>query len=63
MRLIEDGPGLAQAQVRLRALEQGAPLEITLVSAQIGWVKSHVALAEGKVYCAFESPTLSKDPR
>jgi hypothetical protein len=21
-----------------------------------GWVKSHITLAEGKVYCAFESP-------
>jgi hypothetical protein len=21
-----------------------------------GWVRSHVALAEGKVYCEFESP-------
>jgi len=56
LNLTEDKPGLAQAQTRLRALEQGTFVETTLFSAQGGWVKSHVALAEGKVYCTFESP-------
>jgi len=56
LNLTEDKPGRAQAQARLRALEQGTFVETTLFSAQMGWVKGHVALAEGKVYCTFESP-------
>jgi len=55
LRLIEDQAGLAQAQARLRALERGSPQAMD-PSATKGWVKSHVALAEGKVYCEFESP-------
>jgi tetratricopeptide (TPR) repeat protein len=55
LRLIEDEAGLSQAQARRRALERGT-LEETDLSTTIGWVKSHVALTEGKVYCEFESP-------
>jgi hypothetical protein len=55
LQLMEDQTGLTQAQARLRALEQGAP-EAMDPSTTRGWVKSHVALAEGKVYCEFESP-------
>jgi hypothetical protein len=54
--LTEDKLGLASAQARLRALEQGTFVETPLFSAPTGWVKGHVALAEGKVYCTFESP-------
>jgi tetratricopeptide (TPR) repeat protein len=32
-----------------RALQADLPI-------QVGWIKSHVTLPEGKVYCAFESP-------
>jgi hypothetical protein len=56
LNLTEDKHGLAQAQARLHALEQGTPVKTTLFSAQTGWVKDHIALAEGKVYCVFESP-------
>jgi tetratricopeptide (TPR) repeat protein len=56
LHLTEDKAGLAQAQDRLHALEQGTFVETTLFAAPIGWVKGHVALAEGKVYCTFESP-------
>ncbi len=55
LRLIEDQAGLAQAQTRLRALERGSPEAVDSPMVK-GWVKSHVALAEGKVYCEFESP-------
>ncbi len=55
LRLIEDQAGLAQAQTRLRALERGSP-KVMEPSTAKGWVRSHVALAEGKVYCEFESP-------
>jgi hypothetical protein len=55
LRLIEDQAGLAQAQTRLRALERGSPEAMDSSTAK-GWVRSHVALAEGKVYCEFESP-------
>jgi hypothetical protein len=55
LRLVEDQAGLAQAQTRLRALERGSPKAMDSPPAK-GWVRSHVALAEGKVYCEFESP-------
>jgi tetratricopeptide (TPR) repeat protein len=55
LRLTEDQAGLTQVQVRLSALEKGAPQELD-VSTMQGWVKTHVTLTEGKVYCEFESP-------
>jgi DNA-binding SARP family transcriptional activator/tetratricopeptide (TPR) repeat protein len=55
LRLTEDQAGLAQAQARLGVLEKGTPEELA-ASTTKGWVKSHVALTEGKVYCEFESP-------
>jgi tetratricopeptide (TPR) repeat protein len=56
LRLTEDQAGLTQAQTRLDALEKGAPEELDLSTTK-GWVKSHVTLTEGKIYCEFESPT------
>ena len=53
--LIEDQAGLSEAQARLQALKEGT-LEALDPPAEMGWVKDHVALAEGKVYCEFESP-------
>lgn len=55
LRLIEDQAGLFEAQTRLQALKKGA-LEALNPPLKMGWVKNHVALAEGKVYCEFESP-------
>ena len=54
--MTEDAPGLSQAKAQLRALELGTHAETPPFSGQAGWVKGHVALAEGKVYCTFESP-------
>jgi hypothetical protein len=54
--LTEDAAGLTRAKAQLRALEQGTYAETPPFSEQAGWVKGHVALAEGKVYCTFESP-------
>jgi tetratricopeptide (TPR) repeat protein len=59
LRLTEDQAGLDQAQVRLRAIEQGMPVKGML---QFAWIRTHVALAEGKVYCAFESPVARCSP-
>jgi DNA-binding SARP family transcriptional activator len=55
LHLTEDQAGLIQAQTRLHALERGSPEAMDSPMAK-GWVRSHVALAEGKVYCEFESP-------
>jgi predicted ATPase len=55
LQLTEDQIGLTDIQARLDALEKGTLADIDR-STTIGWVKSHVALAEGKVYCEFESP-------
>ncbi|MFQ5856410.1 MAG: tetratricopeptide repeat protein [Anaerolineae bacterium] len=61
LRLMEDEVGLAEAQGWLHALEKGA-LEAVGLPTATGWVKSHVALAEGKVYCEFESPMVRRRP-
>ena len=55
LRLIEDQAGLDEAQARLQALKKGT-LEALDPPAEMGWVKDHVTLTEGKVYCEFESP-------
>jgi DNA-binding SARP family transcriptional activator/tetratricopeptide (TPR) repeat protein len=55
LQLTEDQVGLAETQARLDALEQDTLAGIDRPTT-VGWVKSHVALAEGKVYCEFESP-------
>jgi tetratricopeptide (TPR) repeat protein len=62
LRLTEDESGLAEIQALLGALEQGTPMQVSLLPAEISWVKGHVALAEGKVYCAFESPVAQCAP-
>jgi hypothetical protein len=61
LRLTEDDLGLAEAEARLQQFEQGTPPPVSLLP-ETGWVKSHVVLAEGKVYCAFESPLASCAP-
>ena len=55
MQLTEDEVGLTETRARLDALEQGTQAGIDH-PATMRWIKSHVALAEGKVYCEFESP-------
>lgn len=55
LQQIEDQVGLTQAQAQLQALEQGIAPRMGPATTQ-GWVKAHIALAEGKVYCEFESP-------
>jgi DNA-binding SARP family transcriptional activator/tetratricopeptide (TPR) repeat protein len=55
LQLTEDQSGLTQAQTRLGALEKGVAQELDASTAK-SWVKSHVTLTEGKVYCEFESP-------
>ena len=61
LRLTEDQLGLAETQARLEALEQGILAGMDRPTAA-GWVKSHVVLAEGKVYCEFESPMARHQP-
>jgi DNA-binding SARP family transcriptional activator/predicted ATPase len=62
LRQIEDQVSLTQAQAQLKALERGTTTAMDLSAIQ-GWVKAHVALAEGKVYCEFESPTAQSELR
>jgi tetratricopeptide (TPR) repeat protein len=59
LRLTEDSHGQEVAQVRLDELEHRQLDASKLFSSPSGWVKGHVVLAEGKVYCAFESPLAS----
>jgi DNA-binding SARP family transcriptional activator len=56
LQLIEDVPGLEDARTRLQALERDEVPKVKNLKLPGGWVKSHITLAEGKVYCAFESP-------
>jgi hypothetical protein len=62
LRLMEDQARLAQAERMLRGLEEQGTLPDGELPAALGWVKTHVALAEGKVYCEFESP-MALSPR
>lgn len=52
---VGDRDALAAAGARLDDLAAGRPLEVPHAGGR-GWVKSHLPLAEGKVYCEFESP-------
>jgi len=51
---VGDGDASAAAGARLDDLAAGRPLDVP--HGGRGWVKSHLPLAEGKVYCEFESP-------
>jgi hypothetical protein len=59
LRLTEDQEGLIEIQTRLEALEH-PPLPQSPQPPAMGWVRSHLALSEGKVYCEFESPLARK---
>jgi tetratricopeptide (TPR) repeat protein len=61
LQLTEDRVGLTETQAMLDALEQGTLADIDHPTT-MGWVKSHVTLAEGKVYCEFESPMAQHKP-
>ena len=50
----ENREAQASARARLRELDSGATPTTAVRSRQ--WVKSHLPLGEGKVYCEFESP-------
>jgi DNA-binding SARP family transcriptional activator/Tfp pilus assembly protein PilF len=52
---VEDPAALEGASRRLKDLASGRGLDDGAGSGR-GWVKSHLSLAEGKVYCEFESP-------
>jgi tetratricopeptide (TPR) repeat protein len=55
LRLTEDQDGLIEVESRLQALTH-EPILSSAEAPAMGWVKSHLAPAEGKVYCEFESP-------
>ena len=61
LQLTEDQVGLSETQAGLEALEQGTLAGFDRPTT-MEWVKSHVALAEGKVYCKFESPMARHKP-
>ena len=50
----EDREAQASARAQLRELDSGVTPSTAVTSRQ--WVKSHLPLGEGKVYCEFESP-------
>jgi DNA-binding SARP family transcriptional activator len=51
----EDHHALDTVRDRLTGLEAGRTSAL-MAATRPGWVKSHLSLAEGKVYCEFESP-------
>lgn len=55
-QLMEDQAGIEVVSTRLKQLEDD-PDSIIEPPSQMGWVKTHVTLSEGKVYCEFESPS------
>lgn len=56
-RYTDDTEGLTTARAQLSRLEAGESL---LLPHRGEWVKSHLPLGEGKVYCEFESPLAGK---
>jgi predicted ATPase/DNA-binding SARP family transcriptional activator len=58
LQLIEDHQSMANNQSQLKALENGDLSKISIPETTY-WFKSHISLAEGKVYCEFESPMSS----
>ena len=58
-RYTEDGEALDTARAQLQRMDHGDAMAL---SPRRHWVKSHLALGEGKVYCEFESP-LARTPR
>jgi DNA-binding SARP family transcriptional activator/tetratricopeptide (TPR) repeat protein len=62
LRLIEDDARLAHAERQLQALASGNSAAPAAPERPY-WVKSHVAVPEGKVYCEFESSLAGAAPR
>ena len=52
---VRDRDALEAAGKRLDDLAAGRPIDVPRAGRR-GWVRSHLPLAEGKVYCEFESP-------
>jgi hypothetical protein len=55
LRLMGDEAGIAEVRQRLDRLASGEE-ELAELSPALNWVRSHVLLSEGKVYCEFEFP-------
>ena len=59
-QLMEDPVGIEVASTRIKHLNQD-PTSMTEPPPQMGWIKGHVVLNEGKIYCQFESPVAKKN--
>lgn len=55
LRLMEDVAGLQEVEQRLQWLAAGQ-LDLPEPPSHMNWIRTHIVLAEGKVYCEFESP-------
>lgn len=55
LELLENEQATTQARALLQDLTHGGST-VHLSWPEPGWIRSHVPLEEGKVYCAFESP-------
>ena len=61
-QLMEDQVGVEVASTRLQQLEHD-PASMAEPPSHLGWIKTHVTLNEGKVYCEFESPLARANQR
>ena len=57
LELMGDQEGIGEVQRRLAALADGKA-NLPEPPATMSWIRSHVVLTEGKVYCEFELPNL-----
>jgi hypothetical protein len=62
LELMGDTEGIGEVQRRLELLADGKG-NLPEPPATMSWIRSHVVLTEGKVYCEFELPSLSRGNR
>jgi tetratricopeptide (TPR) repeat protein len=62
LNLTEDREGLREVENRLQLLAAGQ-LDLPEPPAHMNWIRTHIVLAEGKVYCEFESPVVAPRAR
>ncbi len=60
LHLMGDEEGIGEVQKQLERLANGS-LDLPEPSAVMNWIRSHIVLSEGKVYCEFELPIATRN--
>lgn len=60
LQLMADEKGRHEVETRLQLLAAGQ-LDLPEPPTHMNWIRTHIVLAEGKVYCEFESPRVIRN--